>query len=118
MILVVEDNADNMLTIDVLLRDKYEIIKAEDGETGVKKAKEHIPDLILMDIGLPGIDGIEAYKIMKKSMELQFTPVVALTASVMPKEREAILAEGFDGFVAKPIIVEELMKAISEAFYG
>ena len=117
-ILVVEDNPDNMTTVEALLSDKFNVIKARDGETGVEKAIEHVPNLILMDIQLPGINGVEAFEEIRKLVLTSQIPVIALTASTMPQERESILAYGFDAFISKPIVAEQLWKIIDEVLYG
>ena len=118
VIMVVEDNVDNMITIKALLSDHYTVVEAIDGYEGIEKAKEHIPNLILMDIALPGISGIEAYHEIRKMPKLEYVPIIALTASAMDHDREAILAHGFDAFIAKPIIIKEFLEVINEVLYG
>ena len=118
MVLVVEDNVDNMITIKALLSDEYTVIEAIDGYVGIEKAKEYMPNLILMDIALPGISGIEAYHEIKKIPSLVNTPIIALTASAMDHDREAILMHGFDAFVAKPIVIKDLLTTLGEVLYG
>jgi len=81
-------------------------------------AKEHLPNLILMDIALPGMDGIQAFREIRSMPKLQHIPIIALTASAMLHERETILAHGFDAFIAKPIIEKEFVKVINEVLYG
>jgi signal transduction histidine kinase/CheY-like chemotaxis protein len=117
-VLVVEDNPDNMLAATALLTGKYKILEARDGESGVDMARRLKPDFILMDMNLPGINGIEAFKIIRKSPELSHIPVIALTASAMLSDQESILAEGFDAFIAKPIDEKDLFKTINETLYG
>ncbi len=117
-ILVVEDNKDNMTTVKALFGDKYIMYEAFNGNEGIVKAKEHIPDLILMDIALPGIDGIDAFKSIRKEPTLQHIPVIALTASAMVNDREAILAHGFDVYIPKPIDEKVFFKSINEVLYG
>ena len=80
--------------------------------------KKHMPDLILMDIELPGMSGVDAYDKIKKIPALKNVPVIALTASAMEEERETILAHGFDAFVAKPIVAAEFFKVIGEVLHG
>ena len=117
-ILVVEDNADNMITIKALLAKAYRVIQAEDGLSAVSLAKKHLPDLILMDISLPGQDGIAAFKNIRGAPESQHIPVIALTASAMVQDRETILSYGFDAYISKPIIEQEFFSIISEVLYG
>jgi len=118
LILVVEDNPDNMITAKALLSHKYRVIGAVDGEEGVAAAKKHVPDLILMDIELPGISGVEAFEQIRRIPALISVPVIALTASVMEGEREAVLAHGFEAFIPKPIVEAEFLRVIGEVLYG
>lgn len=118
MVLVVEDNPDNMMTAKALLSDNYQVLEAVDGNEALLMARLYVPDLILMDIELPGIDGIETFRIIRKETKLQKIPIVALTASAMTSERETILACGFDGYIAKPIDVEHFSETIKSYVYG
>ena len=118
LILVVEDNHDNMITVKALLDDNYTVIEAFDGYEGIELAKKHLPHLILMDIALPGIDGIEAFKAIRNNASLQHIPVIALTASAMIHDRETILAYGFDVYITKPIDDKLFFKTINEVLYG
>ena len=118
VVLAVEDNPDNMITVKALLEDYYTVIEATDGAQGVKMAKNHKPNLILMDIKLPFMDGIEAFKAIRKDGTLQHIPVIALTASTMIQDRETILAYGFDAYVTKPIDEKIFYKTINEVLYG
>jgi CheY-like chemotaxis protein len=118
LLLVVEDNPDNMLTVKAILADNYRVIEASDGREGVEMARKHMPDLILMDIALPGMDGVEAFKAIRNDARLQHVPIIALTASAMVSDRETILAHGFDAYVAKPIDDRLFFKSINEALYG
>jgi len=117
-VLVVEDNPDNMTTVKALLGDKYTVIEAVNGDEAASMAKKHKPDLILMDIALPVIDGISAFKTIRKDPGMMHIPVIALTASAMTNDREAILAHGFDAYIAKPIDEKEFYKTINEVLYG
>ena len=107
-VLVVEDNERNLkLVRDVLRFAGFEVLEARTGEQAVEIAAAERPDLVLMDLRLPGIDGDEALRrIRANSQEMVFT-VVALTASVMTEDRTRILGAGFDGFLEKPINVRE-----------
>jgi signal transduction histidine kinase/DNA-binding response OmpR family regulator/HAMP domain-containing protein len=118
IILVVEDNEDNMITLKALLEDHFRVVGAFDGSEGIEMAKKYVPDLILMDIALPGIDGIEAFNVIRQTPGLHHVPVIALTASAMTQDREGILAKGFEGFIPKPIIERDFLKVISEVLYG
>jgi len=118
VLLIVEDNPDNMITVKALLADNYTVLESVDGISGIEMAKKFRPDLILMDIALPGIDGIEAFKRIRKDPELLHIPVIALTASAMNSDRETILAHGLDGYIAKPIDEKTFFKTINSVLYG
>lgn len=118
LILVVEDNADNMTTVRAIIGDRFAILEAVDGNEGIMLAKTHKPHLILMDIALPGIDGIQAFKAIRQQGQLAHIPVIALTASAMTTDRETILAHGFDAYIPKPIDEKELFKTIENILYG
>jgi CheY-like chemotaxis protein len=114
MVLVVEDNPDNMITIKALLEGKCRIIEAEDGLTGVELAKKYQPHLILMDIALPGMNGIEALNEIRKEPAIEFVPVIAVSASAMKGDREDFIALGFDDYVSKPIDNRAFQKILTE----
>jgi signal transduction histidine kinase/CheY-like chemotaxis protein/HAMP domain-containing protein len=103
LVLVVEDNPDNMITIKALLEGKCLVIEAGDGKVGVEMAIKHQPHLILMDIALPGMNGIEAMNEIRKENALEFVPIVAVSASAMKGDHEDFIALGFDGYISKPI---------------
>jgi len=107
LILIVEDNEKNLkLARDVLRFHGYRTVEAADGESAITMSIEHLPALILMDIQLPGIDGIAAMKRIRADDRTKHIPTVALTASVMTGDRERFDDAGFDGFIAKPIEVK------------
>ena len=113
LILVVEDNEKNRkLVRDVLTFKGYTIVEAETGEDGVRLAKERLPKLILMDIQLPGINGIEALRQLRADDATRAIPVIAVTASAMDRDRQTIMAAGFDGYQSKPLNVKEFMAAV------
>ena len=113
LILVVEDNEKNRkLVRDVLTFKGYAIIEAETGEEGIRLAKERVPKLILMDIQLPGINGIEALRQLRADDATRAIPVIAVTASAMDRDRQTIMAAGFDGYQSKPLNVKEFMAAV------
>jgi two-component system cell cycle response regulator DivK len=114
LILIVEDNEQNRkLARDLLQVNGYRTIQAETGEAGVALAAEHRPDLVVMDIHLPGISGIEALAMLRVAPVTRAIPVVAFTASVMPQDRNDIMAAGFDAFVSKPIEIRQFLDAVA-----
>jgi two-component system, cell cycle response regulator DivK len=115
LILVVEDNDHSRkLVRDVLTFKGYQIIEAETGEDGVRLAQERRPSLVLMDIRLPRIDGIEALGELRAQEATQAIPVLAMTASVMTEHRQKIMDAGFDAFQSKPINVKEFVAAVEQ----
>jgi len=114
-ILVVEDNETNMYLISFILKSRgYEIIEAKSGEEGVDIAVKERPDLILMDIQLPGIDGLEATKRIRKSEAAREIPIVALTSYVMTGDREKSLSAGCTGYIEKPINPDTILGEIEK----
>jgi two-component system, cell cycle response regulator DivK len=115
LILIVEDNPKSLkLVRDTLQVKGYQTIEAETGEEGLRLAHERQHALILMDIQLPGITGVEAPQRLRADPVTHHTPVIAVTASVMPQDRTRIMAAGFDGFQEKPISVRELRATVRE----
>ena len=115
LILIVEDNEKNRkLLRDVLQVKGYKTIETETAEEGLKLALEKSPALILMDIQLPGIDGITALKQLRADPRTEKIPVIAVTASAMMHSRKEILAEGFNGYQTKPISVKEFLKTVRD----
>ena len=118
-ILIVEDNEKNMkLVRDVLQVKGYATLEATTGEDGVRLAKERLPALVLMDIQLPGISGIEALKQLRADPATAAIPVIAVTASVMVSDRRNITDAGFDGYVGKPLNLREFLDAVAGAMAG
>ncbi len=115
-ILVIEDDDVNMeLFRDILLRvGKYRMLEAVDAETGIRLAREHHPDLILMDIMLPGMDGLSASRVIKKDGELADIPIVALTSYAMSGDEEKARAAGCSGYLTKPIDIRSFLKEIDQ----
>ncbi len=118
LVLIVEDNPDNMITAKALLEPDYDIIEATDGIKSIEMARKHKPNLILMDIALPEMNGIEAFKAIRGDTHLQNIPIIALTASAMISDSETILSYGFDGYLPKPIEEKLFFKIINETLYG
>jgi two-component system, cell cycle response regulator DivK len=109
-ILIIEDNEKNRkLVRDVLQVKGYRTIETETAEEGLKLALEKSPALVLMDIQLPGMDGITALKQLKAEAKTKSIPVIAVTASAMTYNRQTMLAEGFDGYQSKPISVKDFL---------
>ena len=115
LILIIEDNEKNRkLVRDVLQHKGYKTLEAETGEDGVRLAQESSPALILMDIQLPGMNGIEALGRLRADPKTKKIPVIAVTASAMTHDRAKIMAAGFDGYQSKPISVKEFLVAVRE----
>jgi two-component system, cell cycle response regulator DivK len=113
-ILYVEDNVQNMrLVRKMLLTGGYEMVEAVDGMSGLEVATREIPDLILMDINLPDIDGMEVTARLRQNPATASIPVIALTANAMHGDRERFLSAGCDGYIAKPITKNELLNTIA-----
>jgi two-component system, cell cycle response regulator DivK len=113
LILIVEDNDKNRkLERDVLQFHGFKTAEAETGEDGVRLAGELLPALVLMDIQLPGINGIEALRQLRADPRTETIPVMAVTASAMTQDRQKILAAGFDGYQSKPINVKDFVAAV------
>jgi two-component system cell cycle response regulator DivK len=110
LILIIEDNEKNRkLARDVLQVKGYQTIESETAEEGIELAREKSPALILMDIQLPGIDGITALKQLRAEPKTKSIPVMAITASAMTHNRQTMLAEGFDGYQTKPISLKDFL---------
>jgi len=108
-ILIVEDNPQNRLLVkDILEIHGYEILEVENGQAGIESAKTQRPDLVLMDIQMPVMDGFEACRRLREEPELRGLKIVAVTSFAMKGEKEKVLSSGFDGYVAKPINTREL----------
>jgi CheY-like chemotaxis protein len=115
LILIVEDNDKNRkLARDVLAHRGYRVAEAETGEDGVRLAGELRPDLVLMDIQLPGMSGIDALRQLRGDPATRDIPVMAVTASAMTHDRQKIMAAGFDGYQSKPISVRPFVEAVAE----
>jgi CheY-like chemotaxis protein len=114
-ILVVEDNEKNMkLFRDVLQATGYITLEATSGEDAVELARSHEPALVLMDVQLPGIDGVEALARLRQDERSRSIPVLAVTAQAMSGDRERFLQAGFDGYLSKPVDITELIQAVRE----
>lgn len=113
-ILIVEDNPDNMtLVTDILHSLNYDVIQAYDGEEGMQLAAEARPDLVLMDLSLPRVDGLTATQQIKADPNLKHIPVIAVTAHALVGDRERALNSGCDDYISKPINVKELAAKVA-----
>ncbi len=113
LILIVEDQPLNRkLVRDVLQAKGYRTIEAETGEEGISAARDQLPALVLMDIQLPGISGIEALQRLREDPVTRTIPVIAVTASAMQQNQREILAAGFDGYLPKPININDFLEAV------
>jgi two-component system, cell cycle response regulator DivK len=118
-ILVVEDNEKNMrLVRDVLQASGYRVLEAATGEEAVATAHTTVPALVLMDVQLPGMSGLETLALLRGDDRTRSIPVVALTAQAMQGDRERFLEAGFDGYLSKPVDIDELVMAVRERCGG
>ena len=117
-IAVVEDNPDNRLLVQAILEDRYEISEYETGADAVAGLGSARPDLILLDISLPKMDGTEVLEWIRDQSELKDTPVIALTAHAMAGDREKYLRAGFNDYVTKPIVDEAVLHEVIERWLG
>ena len=108
-IAIVEDNPDNRLLLQAMLEDDYEIREYETGTEAVAGIRREPPDLVLLDISLPGMDGTEVLEVLRRDADLRDLPVIALTAHAMAGDREKYLAAGFNDYISKPIVEEEVL---------
>ncbi len=116
LILIVEDNPRNMkLVRDVLQVKGHATLEATSAEDGIVLAREKQPDLVLMDIQLPGMNGIDALRVLRADAATAHIPVIAVTASVMQQDRKLITEAGFDAYVGKPITLAEFLQAVNDA---
>ena len=113
-IAVVEDNLDNRLLVQAILEDRYEISEYENGREVLDGLADDIPDLVLLDISLPGMDGTEVLEWVRSQDQLSSLPVIALTAHAMSGDREKYLEMGFDEYVTKPIVDEDVLMGAIE----
>jgi len=112
-ILIVEDNLTNMKLVSDLLRNSdYQVLEVIDGETALQVAETELPDLILMDIQLPGMDGLTASRLLKNIQSTRSIPIVALTAFAMKGDEKKMLEAGCDAYIAKPIRYKELLNTV------
>jgi two-component system, cell cycle response regulator DivK len=112
-VLVVEDNQLNMkLLRDVLRRSGYDVLEATTGRSAIRLATQQAPALVLMDVRLPDLDGIEALRRLREKTRTASIPVLAVTAQAMERDRDRLLAAGFDGYISKPVDVVALLATV------
>ena len=117
-VLLVEDNEDNLVVYRTILEHVgYKVIEARDGEEGVLQARQHRPDLILMDISIPKIDGWEATQRLKSDANTREIPIIALTAHALEEDRQKAVQAGCDGYLAKPVEPRRVVQEV-ERFVG
>lgn len=118
-VLYIEDNFDNMILVKRVLEiEGYEVIGAETGQEGLTKAQQNTPDIVITDINLPDIDGYQITDTLKKNHKTAHIPVIAMTANVMKKDRENVIQAGCDGYISKPIDVDDLPGQIENFLKG
>ncbi len=118
-VMIVEDNERNMRLMRLLLRSKdYELIEATNGKDALRVLEDRVPDIILVDIQLPDIDGLEITRRLREDIRFATTPIVALTAYAMPGDREMFLRAGCTGYVAKPIDTRAFPDIIEQYLHG
>ena len=116
IVLVVEDNERNRKLVRTILEFRgYDVVECDDGEPSLELARQHKPVLVLMDIQLPKVNGVEALKRLRADPETRAIPVIAVTASVTPSERERVVSAGFNGYISKPIDVMTFGAMIDKA---
>lgn len=108
-IAVVEDNVDNRLLLNAILSGHFNVSEYEDGPAAMAGMKAKVPDLVLLDISLPGMDGLEVLSLIRSEASLRHLPVIALTAHAMVGDRERLLSAGFNDYVSKPIVDESVL---------
>ena len=118
-VLIVEDNPLNLkLVRDVLLIAGFDVIEARTGEEGVARVQDSQPDVILMDLQLPGISGTQTLRLIRNDVSGAQVPTVALTAFAMSEDRDRALLDGFDGYISKPISVRDLPQQVASFLHG
>lgn len=117
-ICVVEDNPDNRMLLQAILSGSYEVVEYEDGESALDGIRAQRPDLLLLDVSLPGIDGPEVVRRLRADDTLRDLPVIALTAHTMTGDRERLLAAGFDDYLKKPITNLSTVSSMIEQWIG
>lgn len=115
---VVEDNADNRLLLQALLGDRYDLVEFENGADALRAISARPVDLVLLDISLPGMDGNEVLRRIRRDLVLRALPVIAITAHAMAGDREKFLAAGFDDYITKPIVDETRLVAAIDRLLG
>lgn len=117
-IAVVEDNADNRLLLNAFLGDRYTIVEYETGLAALEGFQARMPDLVLLDVSLPGMDGLAVVARLRADEKLKKLPVIALTAHAMQGDRQRFLSAGFDEYVSKPIVDEQILFRAIERLIG
>ena len=112
-VLYIEDNIDNLILVRRILKaEGFELLEATSAQQGIALAEQHIPDLILMDINMPEMDGLMATRHLRQIPSLQNIPIIALTANIMPQVLDEMIAAGCEGYITKPVSVDTLPEQI------
>ncbi len=111
-VLIVEDNEDNMDVLEAILEDDFELIYARNGRSGLEQILKKKPDLVLLDISLPEMDGNDVIRAVRADKSISTTPVIALTAHAMAGDKERFIATGFDDYMSKPIVDDDALIAM------
>ncbi len=112
-VLYIEDNLDNLILVRRILKaEGFELLEATSAQQGIALAEQHIPDLILMDVNMPEMDGLMATRHLRQNPALQQVPIIALTANIMPQVLDEMIAAGCEGYITKPVSVDTLSEQI------
>ena len=114
MVLIVEDNTDNMISVKALLEGMCTVVEAKDGIVGIEMAMKHQPQLILMDFVLPGMNGTETLGKLREEKSTKDIPTIIVSSNVMKGDKEVFISAGFDGYISKPIDHKEFVKVINK----
>ncbi len=117
-VLIIEDNPDNMITVKAILQNKYTLLEAPDGETGLELISCNKPDLVLLDIALPKITGFEVIRRVRENQDTRDIPVIAMTAYAMKGDKDKLIESGCDDYISKPLDPDDLLVKIDKLIYG
>jgi CheY-like chemotaxis protein len=116
VISIIDDNADNRFVFRTYFEDRYRVMEFAEGREAIASMRNDVPDIIFLDISLPGIDGLEVLRQLREDHQLRHLPIIAVTAHAMIGDRERFLSAGFDGYVSKPIDFTQVIQIIERPF--